>query len=42
MFADCDFDMPVKTAVKAAFLNQGQICLCGSRVFVEKIFTHVL
>ena len=41
VFADCDFDMSVKTAVKAAFLNQGQICLCGSRVFVEKsIYTR--
>jgi aminomuconate-semialdehyde/2-hydroxymuconate-6-semialdehyde dehydrogenase len=36
VFADCDFDMSVKTAVKAAFLNQGQICLCGSRLFVQK------
>ncbi|MAQ47563.1 MAG: 2-hydroxymuconic semialdehyde dehydrogenase [Flavobacteriales bacterium] len=36
VFADCDFDMSVKTAVKASFLNQGQICLCGSRIFVEK------
>ena len=36
VFADCDFELAVETAVKAAFLNQGQICLCGSRVFVEK------
>ena len=36
MFADCDFDLAVNNAVKSAFLNQGQICLCGSRIFVEK------
>ena len=36
IFKDCDFNLAVKTAVKAAFLNQGQICLCGSRIFVEK------
>ena len=36
VFADCDFDLAVNNAVKSAFLNQGQICLCGSRIFVEK------
>ena len=36
VFADCDFDMAVKTSVTAAFANQGQICLCGSRIFVER------
>ncbi len=36
IFADCDFDEAVKTSVRAAFLNQGQICLCGSRILVEK------
>ena len=36
VFGDCDFDLAVNTAVKSAFLNQGQICLCGSRIFVEK------
>ena len=35
IFEDCDFDLAVETAVKAAFLNQGQICLCGSRIFIE-------
>ncbi len=35
IFEDCDLDLAVETAVKAAFLNQGQICLCGSRIFVE-------
>lgn len=36
IFADCNFDEAVKTSVNAAFSNQGEICLCGSRIFVEK------
>ncbi len=36
VFADADFDRAVDTAVRAAFTNQGQICLCGSRVLVER------
>jgi aminomuconate-semialdehyde/2-hydroxymuconate-6-semialdehyde dehydrogenase len=36
IFADCDFDRAVSTSVQSAFSNQGEICLCGSRVFVER------
>ncbi len=36
IFADCDFDRAVETTVRAAFQNQGQICLCGSRILVER------
>jgi len=36
IFADCDFDRAVKTSVLSSFSNQGQICLCGSRIFVEE------
>jgi aminomuconate-semialdehyde/2-hydroxymuconate-6-semialdehyde dehydrogenase len=36
VFADADMDDAIPTAVRAAFSNQGQICLCGSRVFVER------
>lgn len=36
IFADCDFDKAVKTSVTSSFANQGQICLCGSRIFVER------
>jgi aminomuconate-semialdehyde/2-hydroxymuconate-6-semialdehyde dehydrogenase len=36
VFADCDFDETVKTSVRAGFTNQGQVCLCGSRILVEK------
>ena len=36
VFADAEFDSAVDMAVKASFSNQGQICLCGSRLFVQK------
>jgi aminomuconate-semialdehyde/2-hydroxymuconate-6-semialdehyde dehydrogenase len=36
IFADCDFDETVKQVVTASFSNQGEICLCGSRIFIEK------
>lgn len=36
IFADCDFDEMIKTTVRSSFANQGQICLCGSRIFVEE------
>jgi len=35
VFADCDFDNTVSEVVRAAFANQGQICLCGSRIYIE-------
>ena len=35
IFADCDYDNMLETTVRSSFANQGQICLCGSRVFVE-------
>ena len=36
IFADCDYENMLQTTVKSSFTNQGQICLCGSRIFVEK------
>jgi len=36
VFADADFQRAVEQSVRAAFLNQGEICLCGSRVFVQR------
>lgn len=36
IFADCDFDEMLETTVRSSFSNQGQICLCGSRIFVER------
>ena len=35
IFADCDFHDAVSNAVRSAFTNQGEICLCGSRILVE-------
>ena len=36
IFADCDYDKMLNTTVRSSFANQGQICLCGSRIFVEE------
>ncbi|CAN5376557.1 aldehyde dehydrogenase [soil metagenome] len=36
IFADCDYEEMLETTVRSSFANQGQICLCGSRIFVEK------
>ena len=36
IFADCDYDDVLETTVRSSFSNQGQICLCGSRIFVEQ------
>jgi aminomuconate-semialdehyde/2-hydroxymuconate-6-semialdehyde dehydrogenase len=36
VFADCEFDKTVKAVAQAAFANQGQICLCGSRIYIER------
>jgi len=36
VFADADLDAAIAGSVRSSFANQGQICLCGSRVFVER------
>ncbi|MGW8123752.1 aldehyde dehydrogenase [Roseivirga echinicomitans] len=36
IFADCNFNDALKTTIHSSFANQGQICLCGSRVFIER------
>ncbi len=36
IFADCDFEDALRTSVRSSFANQGQICLCGSRIFIER------
>jgi len=36
IFGDCDFEKMLKTTLRSAFTNQGQICLCGSRIIIEK------
>ena len=35
IFADCDFEEMIRTTVSSGFANQGEICLCGSRILVE-------
>ena len=35
IFADCDYETSLSTAVQSSFANQGQICLCGSRIIIE-------
>ncbi len=36
IFADCDLDQAIQTTLRSSFLNQGEICLCGSRIYVEE------
>ncbi len=36
IFADCDYNKMLAVTMKSSFANQGQICLCGSRIFVER------
>jgi aminomuconate-semialdehyde/2-hydroxymuconate-6-semialdehyde dehydrogenase len=36
VFADCDLDKAVDGLVRASFTNQGEICLCASRIYIEK------
>ena len=35
IFADCDLEEAVTTSIRSSFRNQGEICLCGSRILVE-------
>ena len=35
IFADCDFDKALQTTIRSSFANQGQICLCSSRILIE-------
>jgi aminomuconate-semialdehyde/2-hydroxymuconate-6-semialdehyde dehydrogenase len=36
IFADSDFEEAVSTSIHSSFSNQGEICLCGSRILVER------
>lgn len=36
IFADCNYDEMMTTTIRSSFSNQGEICLCGSRIFVER------
>jgi aminomuconate-semialdehyde/2-hydroxymuconate-6-semialdehyde dehydrogenase len=36
IFADCNWDEMMRTSIQSSFSNQGEICLCGSRILVEE------
>ncbi len=36
IFADADLDQVVRESLRSSFANQGQVCLCGSRILVEE------
>src|SRR5207302_1557287 len=36
IFADADLDDAIATSIRSSFWNRGEICLCGSRIFVER------
>ncbi|MBS1952051.1 MAG: aldehyde dehydrogenase [Bacteroidetes bacterium] len=36
VFSDCNFEDAIKNSIRSSFTNQGEICLCGSRIFVEQ------
>ena len=36
IFADCDWNKMMETTIRSSFSNQGQICLCGSRILIEE------
>jgi aminomuconate-semialdehyde/2-hydroxymuconate-6-semialdehyde dehydrogenase len=36
IFADADLDEVVETTIRSSFINQGEVCLCGSRIYVER------
>ncbi|MDB2588855.1 aldehyde dehydrogenase, partial [Bacteroidia bacterium] len=42
IFEDADIEKAIKTTVNTSFLNQGEICLCGSRLLVhESLYNKV-
>ncbi|NND71736.1 MAG: aldehyde dehydrogenase [Rhodothermales bacterium] len=36
IFDDCDFDRMIETTIRSSFSNQGEICLCGSRIYIQR------
>lgn len=36
IFDDCNYEKMLRTTLRSAFANQGQICLCGSRILVQE------
>ncbi|MGH8658392.1 MAG: aldehyde dehydrogenase [Gammaproteobacteria bacterium] len=38
VFADCDRKKMLDAVIRSAFWNQGEVCLSGSRIFVERAY----
>ncbi|KAK3604985.1 hypothetical protein CHS0354_000650 [Potamilus streckersoni] len=36
IFADCNWDKMIATTLRSSFSNSGQVCLCGSRIFIQE------
>jgi len=36
IFADCDWDKMMTETIRSSFSNQGEICLCASRILIEE------
>ncbi|KAB7495501.1 Aldehyde dehydrogenase family 8 member A1 [Armadillidium nasatum] len=36
LFTDCDLQAAYKCLIRSSFINQGEVCLCTSRIFVQK------
>ncbi|MCB9027258.1 MAG: aldehyde dehydrogenase [Bdellovibrionaceae bacterium] len=36
IFKDAELDKCIETTLRSSFLNSGQVCLCGSRIFVQQ------
>ena len=36
IFADCNYEEMLTTTLRSSFSNQGEICLCGSRIYIER------
>ncbi|WP_102349000.1 aldehyde dehydrogenase [Bacillus sp. Marseille-P3661] len=37
IFADSNLDEVIDTTIQSSFINQGEVCLCGSRIYVERV-----
>lgn len=35
IFDDCNWEKMMETTIKSSFANQGEICLCGSRIYIQ-------
>jgi len=40
IFADCNYNEMLQTTLRSSYSNQGQICFCGSRIFVARPLYH--